>query len=309
MLHNPFYTGIIRLAKRGESFQGAHTPLIPTALFDRVQNVMTGKHRPKSKIYTFRYRAMIAHVDCTRRLTGEIHKGRFVYYRCHGRLCKGVAVPERVIDRAIAEKMLRIACTPEDMRDLRDLVENERSRQSADTRQDESSLRMLIVKCDDRLARLTDALLDGVISKELFDQRNARLLGERSGLQDRIAALGDEAVWLKQYREFELKNNQLLRYQTLTDEEIRDLVSALCSNFGLEGKEPTIALRFPYKEIAQTHGVHLGGPRKGDVRTMINVDTMSTITPHQPTRAQKIFDILHSVVDVSVNDNGMQDAP
>jgi site-specific DNA recombinase len=278
MLHNPFYTGIIRLVKRGESFQGAHTPLIPTALFDRVQNVMLGKHTPKAKSHDFRYRTMISHVGCTRRLTGEIHKGRFVYYRCHGRRCKGVAVPERVIDKAIAEKVLPVACTPEDMRDLRDLMEDERTRQSADTTKDKTSLRMLIVKCDDRLARLTDLLLDSVISKEVFDQRNARLLGERSGLQDQLTTLGDVAVWLKQYREFELKNTQLLCYETLIDDEKRDLVFSLCSNFGLEEKEPVITLRFPYKEIAETHGVHLGGPGKGDVRT----------------RPQRILDILTS---------------
>ena len=278
MLHSPFYTGIIRIEKRGESFQGAHTPLIPQALFDRVQEGMVGKHRPKAKTHAFRYRTMIAHIGCTRSLTGEIHKGRFVYYRCHGWSCKGVSVPEPVIDKAIAEKLLRVACTPEDMRDLRDLVEDERTRQSADTTREETRLRMRIVQCDDRLARLTDALLDGAISKEVFDQRNARLLGERTGLQNQFAALGDVAVWLKQYREFELKNTQLLRHQTLIDDEMRDLVSALCSNFGLEGKEPVITLRFPYKEIAETHGVHLGGARKDDVRT----------------RAQQIFDILTS---------------
>jgi site-specific DNA recombinase len=49
MLHNPFYTGIIRIWRRGESFQGAHTPLIPKALFDQVQDLMSGKRAPKAK--------------------------------------------------------------------------------------------------------------------------------------------------------------------------------------------------------------------------------------------------------------------
>lgn len=276
MLHNTFYTGIIRIKRRGESFQGAHAPLIPKALFDRVQEVMAGKHIPKGKTHNFRYRTMISHDGCTRRLTGEIQKGRFVYYRCHGRRCQGVAVPEPEIDKAVAEKVAHITCSPEDMGDLRDLMEGERIKGTTNAANDETSLNVLIGKCNERLAHLTDALLDGVISKETFDERNARLLGERRDLQDRLAALGGEAVWLKQYKEFELQNTKLLRYEMLNDDEKRDLVSALCSNFVLEGKNAAITLRFPYKQIAATRPFHSGGPRSGDVRT----------------RARAIFDIL-----------------
>jgi site-specific DNA recombinase len=287
VLHNPFYTGIIRIEKRGESFQGAHTPIIPQALFKQVQDVMAGKHRPKTKTHALRYRNMIAHVGCTRRLTGEIIKGRFVYYRCHGRRCKGVSIPERVIDKAVGDVVLRVVCTPEDIRDLRDLVEDERTRQSADTSHAERTLKLHIAQCNARLERLTDALLDGTIPKEVFDERNARLLSERSDLQNQYAALGGEEGWLKQYREFELKNNQLLRYETLMDDEKRDLVSALCSNFALEGKKPMITLRFPYGHVAETQGLHCGGPKRGDVRT----------------RAQQICDILRTAAGGHANDD------
>ena len=141
MLHNPFYIGLIRIQKRGETFQGEHMPLITRELFDRVQDVMAGKHHPKSKKHAFCYRGLIHHIGCTRRLTGEIAKGRFVYYRCHGPRCKGVAVPEPVIDKAIARKTAIVSCTPEDMRDLGDLVEDERAKRSRQTPQrDEKSL-------------------------------------------------------------------------------------------------------------------------------------------------------------------------
>jgi|SRR6202789_1390413 len=267
MLHNPFYMGLIRIQRRGEVFQGAHSPLISKELFDRVQMVMIGKHHPTATKHSFRYRGLIRHIGCTRRLTGEIAKGRFVYYRCHGLQCKGVVVSEPAMEKAVSEKLQSVACSPHDMRDLRDLVADERSKRSADTARDIASLKLRIVRCDDRLARLTDALLDGTISKEVFDQRNARLLGERRDLQDRLAGLDDEPVWLKLYREFELKNPQLLRFGSLLDSEKRELLSELCSDFGVEGKKPVIALRSPYKEIAETNGLNQSGPRRGDVRT------------------------------------------
>jgi site-specific DNA recombinase len=267
VLHNPFYKGIIRIVKRGESFQGAHTPLITKALFDQVQDVMSGKHIQKAKSHAFRYRAMIEHTGCTRRLTGEIIKGRFVYYRCHGRRCKGAVAPEHVIDKAVSAEILRVACTAEDMGDLRDLVKDEYAKQSVSTAQDKTSLELSLAKCNERIELLTDALLDGAIPKEVYDQRNARLLDQRCDLQNQMVALGGKPGWLKRHEEFELNNTEILRYEILPDDEKRELVSALCLNFTLEGKTPAITLRFPYKQIAETQGVDYGGPSTGDVRT------------------------------------------
>jgi len=40
ILHNPFYMGIIRVAKNNQRFLGVHQPLIPASLFDAVQDVL-----------------------------------------------------------------------------------------------------------------------------------------------------------------------------------------------------------------------------------------------------------------------------
>jgi hypothetical protein len=59
-----------------------------------------------------------------------------------------------------------------------------------------------------------------------------------------------------------MANPQLLRYETLIDDEKCNLVSALCSNLALEGKMPVITLRFPYNEIAETQGCAHMRPRR-----------------------------------------------
>ena len=101
----------------------------------------------------------------------------------------------------------------------------------------------------------------------MYDQRNAALLVEHRGLQDRLDALGEEPVWFNQYKEFVLNNNKLLRYESLTDDEKRELVSALCSDFGVEGKNVVIRLRFPYQDIAKT----LNFTQVDRVRTMFGL--------------------------------------
>ena len=84
ILNNPFYMGVIRINTTGETFPGAHEPLISKALFDVVQATLRGKTVPKAKKHRYLLRQMVKCGNCTRRhLTGEIQKSR-LYYRCHG---------------------------------------------------------------------------------------------------------------------------------------------------------------------------------------------------------------------------------
>ena len=311
MLHNPFYIGIIRIDRRNESFQGAHTPLISKELFDRVQTIMEGKRVRPVVTHAFRYRSMVAHVGCTRRLTGELIKKRFIYYRCHGRPCRGISVPERVLDDGIKHTALQIAYNPQDLRDLRDLVGKTRESLSGDLERERRNIRVRLGECDTRLVRLTDALLDGAISKDVHNERHESLLREKRGLNDRLVALNAEPGWLRLYREFELKNTQVLRYEMLDDDEKRDLISRLCSNLALEGKNLMIALRSPYKEIVELQGFHHGGPFQGRVRTLeVNFDTVSNYTPANDSkqRAMKMLEIFRSVAE-KIDDGILPDLP
>jgi len=312
MLHSPFYIGIIRIDRRNETFQGAHTPLITKKLFDRVQAVMAGKSARGLTKHSFRYRAMVAHVGCTRRLTGEIVKKRFIYYRCHGPGCRGIAVPERILDDGIKRTALAIAHSPEDLKDLRDAVEDAGKYLSVDLERERRSIRLKLDNCSTRLVRLTDALLDGAISKEAHSERHESLLAEKRNLNDQLEALEGEPHWLRLYREFELKNEQVLRYEMLDDAEKRDLISGLCSNLALDGKNLMIALRSPYKEIVELRGVHHGGPFRGRVRTLRDdLGTVSNSTHYaydSKRRAVKMLAIFKSVAD-KIMDGTLPDLP
>ncbi len=312
MLHSPFYIGIIRIDRRNESFQGAHAPLVSKALYDRVQAVMNGKRVRVVRSHSFLYRGMVSHLGCTRRLTGERVKQRFVYYRCHGPGCREIAVPERVLESRIKCTALAIAYDPQDFGDFRDLVAKERGEISRDLSRDREKIRLRLVNSDERLARLTDALLDGAISKETYSERHERLLSEQRGLKDRLDALASEPTWLRLYREFELKNAQILRYEMLDDDEKRDLVKELCLNLAVDGKKPVITLRSPYKEIAELQGFHYGGPYCDRVRTLGGVlDTVSRnpVAPSDSkTRAMQILNILKSVAE-KIEDGLIPDLP
>jgi site-specific DNA recombinase len=99
LLHNPFYTGRIRIGGAGEEVQGAHRPIVSPALFEKVQSTLR-ERRARHVCYQKHSFAFSRHILCACgwHLTGERQKGH-VYYRCHR--CLGTSVREELIRAAL----------------------------------------------------------------------------------------------------------------------------------------------------------------------------------------------------------------
>jgi DNA invertase Pin-like site-specific DNA recombinase len=64
LLNNPFYVGLIRVMKTGETFPGSHPALISQALFKRVQRVLKGKNQTGSQRHQFPFRRLLRCAHC-----------------------------------------------------------------------------------------------------------------------------------------------------------------------------------------------------------------------------------------------------
>ena len=80
-LTNPFYTGVIRIKRTGEVFQGAHEPLISAGLFEKVTQVREGKCGKKTTKHNHLFRGLFRCGNCDRSMIPERQKA-YVYYRC-----------------------------------------------------------------------------------------------------------------------------------------------------------------------------------------------------------------------------------
>ena len=78
ILHNPFYSGIIR--RNGQLYQGQHQPIISKTLFDIVQDILSGKNRPKKQKHLVPLRGLLFCAKCGCMLTATIAKGHMYYY-------------------------------------------------------------------------------------------------------------------------------------------------------------------------------------------------------------------------------------
>lgn len=250
MLNNPFYMGLIRLRRTGETFRGIHQPLVSTSLFQRVHEVLTGKVNARVQRHDFVLRRLLSCKHCGYSLVGERQKGR-VYYRCHTQDCPLTSVREDVVEGVIMRLWVdlisdqeysylesHVARLPEMVAELR--------------RQHGANLGLQKEQLNTRLTRITDAFVDGMIDREAYNRRRNAMLVEERSVADRIAALETEPEQTtERWRHFlELLKRASLAYKYASSEQKREDLRLLTSNRLVDGKKLDISLSFPFNEIA-----------------------------------------------------------
>ncbi len=228
LLGNPFYCGILRVEKTGQSFQGAHEPLISAALFERVQEIKSGRKVKKFTRHNHLYRGLIRCQHCDRSLIGEHQKGH-VYYRCHTMGCALNTIREDRVDEAIAAVLSHLSLTPSDL-----AVAHERLPVllvSDNEEQEQAARKLQVDQVTARLDRLTDLLLDGLIDRDAFQVKKEALLIKQQRLADENAIAGANTVTEARLRKFlELATSLTQLYQKAAKPEKRRIVEWATSN-------------------------------------------------------------------------------
>lgn len=268
MLGNPFYIGMIRLARTGESFQGVHEPLIRASLFAQVQNVLHSRTKSQGLMHQYLYRKTVRCDQCGTTLIGEMQKGH-IYYRCHGRACKGVSVREEIIDNGVRNALHDLVLNEQELADLATEFRRQTESIAANSAKEQEALRLKLANVDARVARLTDAYIDRLIEKDVFEERKAGLLKERAATREVLADVetGHDGIAARLAKLLEL-------LQTLQNKDIlanpverRDLVKTLSSNLRVKEKNLVVTWHFPFDLIVSRAICLYGAPSLDTCRT------------------------------------------
>lgn len=268
ILGNPFYIGLIRLRRTSEIFPGAHEPLIPKSLFDRVQRVLHGRTPTRTLVHDFLFRRLLSCKGCGYSLIGERQKG-YVYYRCHTKRCAANCLREEIIEEAVLLRLRRLQFNEREKAYLRARVARLKESWGKEQESQVSSLTLRLGQVQDRLTRLTDAYLDGAIERSLFEERKAVLLMERKDVEEKLAELKDGAHPLPdRLTEFlELAGSAYPLYKTALPDEKRDLLKIVTSNRLVDRRNVDVMLAQPFALVAEQHENSNGGAYRGRPRT------------------------------------------
>src|SRR3989338_3440742 len=108
ILRNPIYYGVFRY--NGELYEGTHEPIITKKLFDKCQEIMAHRGRPKKAARCFVLRGLMKCGECGRMITAETQKGH-TYYRCTKRFtnCAQKYVREEVLATQIKSVLQKVS--------------------------------------------------------------------------------------------------------------------------------------------------------------------------------------------------------
>jgi DNA invertase Pin-like site-specific DNA recombinase len=280
VLNNPFYTGVMRIRRENSCYQGLHEPLIPVELFDHVRQLLAGKTAQRTRTNAFLFRRLIRCAACGRVLTGELKKGR-VYYRCHTRTCTEVCIREDGIWHAVSDAYH--GATDFSDAELAE-VEHEISllqKVEADGVEDRKRTAQLhLAQIDQKLDKLTDVLIEGLIDRGAFERRKASLLFDqrRLALHAKEGDPAAEAIAREVADIFELTKALAEAAKAAPSPEGRDLVCKTVSNFWARGKNVVIELRSPFRELRQRCSLLDCDPHRGAIRTFAPVANPKPLT-------------------------------
>jgi DNA invertase Pin-like site-specific DNA recombinase len=268
ILNNPFYIGLVRVKRTGELFPGAHRPLVSKTLFDRVQMILEGKTVDRQVRHHFTYRRLVRCAACGRSLIGELQKGH-VYYRCQTRECPTKTIREEVIESAMTAMMAILELDEEELGYVREWMEDARLHQDS-LREDElQNAKFRLDAVRSRLNRLTDAFIDGILEKRLFEERKAALIVEEREIRERIHDFeAGNGLALRKLEEFlELIKNAPFLYKNASPDEKRDLVRNLFSNLKLIQKNVSVEPKISVQTLVNRPKISNGAPSRSVSRT------------------------------------------
>ena len=268
MLRNPFYMGLIRVKRRKETYEGAHDPLIKKSLFDRVQMVLDGKLSARPARHEFLFRRTVRCASCGYSLIGETQKGH-TYYRCHTPTCEITSVREEAAEGRLSPLFRACQLDPEERTYLRGKIEGMKTHWQDEAATRRKALELKMSQLAGRRARLTDALVDGLIDRDLFEERQAALLAEKRALEEQIASLDAPGMTGPQkLADFlERLDSAYSLYGSGTPEEKRELIATFTSNWLATGKEIDFTPLPEVQLVAERAQFLFGGAYRDNPRT------------------------------------------
>ncbi len=250
LLNNPFYMGLIRIRRTNENFAGIHEALISKSLFDRVAAVLAGKINRRTERHNFLFRRLLTCATCGYSLIGERTKGH-AYYRCHTKHTPPTSLREESVESQVAELLQCLRFNEKEKAYFTARIMTLRESWAEQKEVAASAIKLKLPQLKDRLNRLTDAYLDQIIDKTLFEDRKSSLLMEQKILEENLNAFAQDTNRLpdRLTQFLELAENAQQSYELAFPEEKRDLIQILTSNRIIDGKQVTLEPSIPFAEV------------------------------------------------------------
>ena len=258
ILRNPFYYGAFKF--NGELYEGKHEPAITKKLFDKVQEVMSEKSRPKKRgEKTYIFRGLLKCGECGCAITAEDKtkkSGRhYVYYRCTKKkdVCSQPYIREEILASQISDILQKVSL-PEDWAEpmLAQLETDEASTAQSDALFAQN-LKNEVMACEEKLDTLLDAHLEKTITGEEYTAKKNKILARKIEIEQKLKDFKRQGNrWLERTRNLILAAHQA-NFVALGDNfsEKKNYLEKVGSNPQLAERAVSVSFRNDWQILAE----------------------------------------------------------
>ena len=252
ILKNPLYYGYFRW--NGILYEGNHTPIISKELFDKVQCQLTRFGKPKHKKHNFAFRGLLTCGYCGCKMTAEMQKGKYIYYKCSqskGKCQQGYFREEIIADQ-LARAVEAISLNPALVEWLKDALKESHQDEQDYHKNAVTGLQSELSKLENRIAKIYEDKLDGILSEDQWKLLHDKYSSKIEELKSKIGLHGSANIdyYEKGVRILELAQRAMNNYLRGNPREKREILDFISSNCNIKDGEFDVEYRQPYDMLA-----------------------------------------------------------
>lgn len=300
---NIFYAGIIEY--QGEQYIGKHEPMITLDEFDKSQEILGRKGKPRPQKHYFPFTGMIRCGECGAMITAE-HKvkrqkngntHRYLYYHCTKRkgnnvhtYCSQRTLEVKELEKQVYKALKGIEIPKEFAQWALEVLKEENKKQASE--------RTLIIARNQRqyndCVQMIDSLIDmrarGELTAEDYKRRRKTLDLDRERLKrqnDRIDKGVDD--WIKKAEEvFNFADDAAERFKKGDPDTKKKFLHDLGSNRLLKNRIITVEVEKPLLAVGEmAKEVNLIFERLEPVKNGLNKETLGNMFAQSPALLQR----------------------
>src|SRR3989339_363191 len=187
LLREPFYTGKMRW--NGQIYDGKHEPIITQELYDKVQNMLTGKTTPKLTRHDYLFNRLCRCATCGGLTTWESQRGGLVYGHCnHYHECtQETWVREEKVEEQIIDGFDKLVIKNQRVSEwIKKALKESHADETVYHSTTVEELNQRYEQIKKRLDKLYDDKLDEKITLDFYNQKFKQYTGEKDTVLETI---------------------------------------------------------------------------------------------------------------------------
>jgi site-specific DNA recombinase len=253
ILTNPYYAGLFRW--EGKTLRGKHEPMISIQDFDRLQELLGKRGRPRAVRRQFAYTGLIrcaCGLSITAQKTINRWGTKYTYYRCTQRrrdsVCRQPYINVVELERQIAHFLQSIRLPEGVQQLLLGWLETAQAGGNVDVERERKRTAESFAKLRDETDALTKLRIRDFISEEEYLRQRHELEMSRLRLTEQSAELTESGEWFEPWQilvEFCSRAVDYFVHGDLTTK--RMIVATIASNPVLGGRKLSVQARKPFR--------------------------------------------------------------